>query len=227
MKLMEKLIQDKKNYVHVANLISGSHKFLLNTENSLLVYFEEPDVFIAETTLQNQDELITKIKKENPLRIETTSKNLFNKIKGNFLESYECFQFSLENHFQKDENLQYLKSSDVDFVISTYGMEIYVRQLFKKNRLLGYYENSVLKGYVAKHIDGSLGALYVKPEFRRCGYGKKILLSAASFFSDENFYTQVLTQNKKSVKLHESLNLVKSEKIICWAFNKDFCFKDI
>lgn len=223
--LFDILKNDSTNYIHLASLLRTPFEVLESTKDSLLIHFFESDIYIAETTNKNLTSFIALINLFKPEMIETTNIELFNQIRINYLNSYTCYQYGPFIQKKANSNLKILKDNDLNYVISTYHNEKYIRQLYKRNRILGYYVNSNLVGYITKHIDGTLGALYVDPKYRQQGYGKIIIKASTAFFDDPLIYSQVIDDNVNSIKLHNSLHIHQSKNKICWMYNKEFSFK--
>ncbi len=222
--LIDTLTKDSANFINLSSLMRTEHTVLFCTDDCLLVHFNESKIYIAESTLNSLDNFVSVIKGYKPDRLETTNQNIFNLLKSNFRTTYKCFQYGPFVKTKADSHLVLLRKSDLPYVISTYENETYLYQLFKRNHILGYYENNVLIGYIAKHIDGTLGALYVDPRFRKKGFGKKIILAATAYFNDPLLYSHVLDNNNESILLHKSLGINCSKEKICWMYNKEFSF---
>lgn len=225
--LLEKILQDNSaNYAHVFSAIEQSHEILINQKHNFLIHCIQSNSFIAESDEKDNkklDNFCKMFKNFNILRIQTTNKSIFNIIKPNFLYNYDCIQaiFPLES-LQKDENLQSLKEEDLNYVCKTYGLEKYITQLYERNRLFGYYKNDDFIGYACFHIDESLGSLFVKPEYRGNGYGKKIMKALVFSYKNPTKYSQILTTNIGSINLHKRIGCEISTKKIFWAYNKEF-----
>lgn len=225
--LLEKILQDNSaNYAHIFSAMEQSHEILINQEHSFLIHCIQSNSFIAESDEKDNkklDSFCKMFKKFNILRIQTTNERIFNIVKPNFLYNYDCAQaiFPLES-LQKNENLQLLKEKDLNYVCKTYGLEKYITQLYKHNRLFGYYENANFIGYACFHIDETLGSLFVKPEYRGNGYGKEIMKALAFSYKNPTKYSQILTTNIESINLHKRIGCKISTKKIFWAYNKEF-----
>lgn len=225
--LLEKILQDNSaNYAHIFSAMEQSHEILINQEHCFLIHCIQSNSFIAESDEKDNkklDSFCKMFKKFNILRIQTTNERVFNIVKPNFLYNYDCAQaiFPLES-LQKNENLQLLKEKDLNYVCKTYGLEKYITQLYKHNRLFGYYENANFIGYACFHIDETLGSLFVKPEYRGNGYGKEIMKALAFSYKNPTKYSQILTTNIESINLHKRIGCKISTKKIFWAYNKEF-----
>lgn len=222
--LIDRLLNDSQNYIHLMSLLRFDHTILVNSRNDLLIYFHESNIYIAESTTKCPTSFISVIKSYNPDRLETTNPTIYNLMKDSFITSYACIQYGPFEKKQCNPHLLPLFTENLDYVLKTYHNEDYIHQLFDRNRILGYYSNHNLIGYIAKHIDGSIGALYVTPQYRNQGYGMEILKGATYYFDDPLIYSQVMDDNIISIKLHNNLNIHQSTPKIYWMYNKEFSF---
>ncbi|MDD6303671.1 MAG: GNAT family N-acetyltransferase [Lachnospiraceae bacterium] len=225
--LLDQLSLCSPDYAHINAILSGSYETILNTNNALILYSNISHVYAVETT-NICESLLQKLYQLSPRLLETTNETLFQQLSCQnqlpFEHKYKCLQFTFPDIAEKDSHLEPLHSADLPYVIDTYESEAYIRQLFSHNRLMGYYVNSVLIGYIAHHIDGSIGALYVKPEYRNKGYASAIVKAALSAFADSPLFSQVIEDNTASIRLHEALHAAKSDVKICWLYDDGFSF---
>lgn len=222
--LLDQILKDDKDYIHIHSLIRSDYNILYRSADCFLIHFPKSNIYVAESVSASVNPFAALVKSYNPAILETTNEDLFRLLRNDYTNSYQCYQFGpfLEKVF--DDRLIPLLASDLPYVISTYHDENYIRQLFDRKRILGYYEDRYLVGYIAKHIDGTLGALYVDPLHRKQGYGTKIIKAATAIFDDPLMYSQVVDDNLPSIKLHTGLNIYKSSKKICWMHNTGFLF---
>lgn len=225
--LLDQLSLCSPDYAHINAILSGSCETVLNTKDTLILYSNISHVYAVETT-NICEPLLQKLYQLSPRLLETTNEALFQLLSCQngipFEHKYKCLQFTFPDMAEKDAHLELLHPSDLSYVIETYESETYIRQLFSRNRLMGYYVNSVLIGYIAHHIDGSIGALYVKPEYRHKGYASAIVKAALSVFADSPLFSQVIEDNTASIQLHDALHAAKSDIKICWLYNDGFSF---
>ena len=85
---------------------------------------------------------------------------------------------------------------------------------------MGYYENNELIGIIGRHVDHSIGMLYVKEKFRKKGYGSIILKAGFNFWENQIPFSHIVVGNIASEKLHKKLECKIGKKIVYWLFNK-------
>ncbi len=94
----------------------------------------------------------------------------------------------------------------------------YIRDRISKGEFFAAYEGDRLAGFSGIHEGGSLGLLYVAPEYRRTKIGS----SLASFLVNQAIlrgglpYAHIRTENMASLKMQEKMGLYVGKKRIYW-----------
>ena len=60
--LLNSILNNSKDYIHISSLMRSEHKILYNTEDSFLIYFPESNIYIAESISDSLCELVTTFK---------------------------------------------------------------------------------------------------------------------------------------------------------------------
>ncbi|SEB07244.1 FR47-like protein [Pseudobutyrivibrio sp. ACV-2] len=86
-----------------------------------------------------------------------------------------------------------------------------------KNIVLGYTDEGIV-GFIGEHLEGSIGLLYILPEYRRRGYASELEKEMFRRTREKGYipFGQVVTTNDASIKLQESMGLTKSEGTVLW-----------
>lgn len=224
--LLDDLISKPEEYPHVVSAVQHSHRILINTENAFLVHCPVSNVFIAEFSGTDIASFVNEIKKHKVVRLQTTSRILFETLKNDFSVNYQCVQATYPDGNFTDSNLELIMEKDLPYAAESYGLEKYIYQLFRRNRLFALYENEKIMGYVAYHIDESTGALYVDPAFRNKGLGAKLLEAAFKNYKDGIRFSQIVNDNIPSIRLHEKLGCKISPVPLYWVYNEDFLYEE-
>ena len=80
------------------------------------------------------------------------------------------------------------------------------------------YKGALLAGFIGEHLEGSMGLLYVFPEFRRKGIATALEKYYIARTMEKGFvpFGQVEKDNKESLLLQKKLNMTQSEKLTIW-----------
>ena len=221
---IDECLKDKITYSNLQQYINFEHKILLSTEKSFIVLMPKYNIYIADCKDSECENLAKELNKYNINIITIFNDNLFELIKSKFKGNNVSYQAYYDGEkIEKNKNLIYLKEEDLDYVKNTYNNGEYkseVEESFKTKNLLGYYENGKLIGFIGRHIDGSIGMLYVKEEFRRKGYGSIILKSVYSFWENQVPFSHVIIGNIASENLHKKIGCKFGKKKIYWLWNE-------
>ena len=233
--LLEKLLENSKDYPHFASLTRDEYEVMIHSDNALLVHCLLSDIYLAEG-LTYDENLIKTIRNIHPTLLETCSEWIFKELSNEYHEHYSCIQFRLKNavftNSVPDNSeisqliIKPLNKQDLNYVFDSYPEQSreYMNRLQKENRLLGGYINNKPVGYVCYHIDGTLGALYVSPEWRRKGFGEAFIQYAKDYWKDDCLYTQVLENNTACVTLHKQIRAEQAEIPVYWLYDSAFHF---
>ncbi len=223
--LFEKLSEDKINFAHLFALKKHPYEFIINDDKVFIVHSLFSNIYSVEVSSKSSINLaINVLDEKKPDLLLTTNQIIFNHLSTNYINSYRCLQFVFPTSYSPDPNLQILKYNDLEYVKQTYHNSEYVQALFNHNRLLGYYSNKTIIGYSALHIDGTIGAVYVDPVYRRHSYGSAILKATVNYFYNGALYSHVKSDNTASIKLHHSIDALESKPHIYWMHNKGFSY---
>ena len=140
-----------------------------------------------------------------------------------FEEKLECFQFAwYGSPPEPDGRLSFRTAGkeDLPLLIRTYHLispEEMTQVVERGTMLIGYRQDQLI-GFIGEHLEGSLGLLYVFPEFRKQGFATALEKEAIARTLAKGFvpFGQVEKDNAASLKLQEKLGLARSEGLICW-----------
>ena len=109
-------------------------------------------------------------------------------------------------------------SASEDPAISPEEMEKVVR---RRSVLLGY-DGDCLVGFIGEHLEGSMGLLYVFPEYRRRGFGSALQTHYIVKTMENGYipFGQVEKSNRGSLKLQEKLGMTRSDNLIVWMWRQ-------
>lgn len=227
-------VKDKLTYAHVVSAMEHPHNVVVSPfPDAVIIHCIVSNVYVVEYDGIKVDDLCAFLKTLSVVRLQTTNRKIYEKLISDFKHNYSCVQvvFSPENITKETDindivtdKLELLHPENLSYVQKTYEMPEYISQLYERNRLFGWYENNQLIGYVAFHIDETVGALFVKPEFRKQGYGAKIMKAAFCKYKDGIRYSQILSDNHSSIALHKKIGCQLEEKPVYWVYNEEYLY---
>lgn len=200
---------------HITKLNENNYIDLYNNYPVLLRYYPVPDVYVAEGDSKFLKNEINKIK---PTRVITTNEELYKLLIPSFKHHAKCYQYSDFINPKLDNQVRLLEPKDLNFVVENTGREEYINKLFQTNNLYGFYEENELLGYGCYHVDGTIGLIFVKEEYRKQGVSSKIILSLAS--KTKHPYCHVKDWNIPSQEMFRKI--AKTEEIVYWCYNRDY-----
>ena len=219
---LDKISKDEINYAHIVSNLRSPHNIILSTKDYFIFYVPETDYYYVECDDKSgkEDEVINKMKELGFNYLSTTNEKISQSLPSKYSEPYIQYVYTSDTIKESESKLVLLKNDDLDYVKETYGKPEYVDEVQLKKKIWALYENNNLIGYVMEHLDGTTGGLYVKPEFRKKGYGYILLKEGFSKVTKFVRHSQVALDNIASIKLHEKLNCVKADITIYWNWNK-------
>jgi len=204
----------------------GSGKVIEESENALLVFDNVSRAYFL--ACEDKALGIAILDKHNawefPLLMTSNyeiGKTAFERY--GFNEKLDCYQVAYFGE-KPDTNTQLAfraaNKNDVPQIMEVYDM-ISTEEMYKvverKSLILGY-EGDNLAGFIGEHLEGSMGMLYVLPDFRGKGYGTELERKYIADTIERGFipFGQVEKNNAISLALQKKLGMTKSENLICW-----------
>ena len=140
-----------------------------------------------------------------------------------FSDMLECFQaayFGPPPPADPRLTVREAEERDLPLLMENYDLlspEEMARVVARGPLLLGY-EGDRPVGFVGEHLEGSMGLLYVFPEFRRRGFASALERGMIARTMARGYipFGQVEKDNLPSLRLQEKLGLTRSENLICW-----------
>lgn len=140
-----------------------------------------------------------------------------------FSEKLECYQVAYYGEKPPANNRLTVRTADENdlpmltetyHLISPEEMEKVVR---RGSVLLGYDADRPV-GFIGEHLEGSMGLLYVFPEYRRRGFGYALQTHyiMKTMENGDIPFGQVEKDNLNSLKLQQKIRMTRSENLIVW-----------
>ena len=88
----------------------------------------------------------------------------------------------------------------------------------KRQAVLLGYDRDRLIGFIGEHAEGSMGMLYVFPEYRRMGFAAELQTHLIAKTMEKGYipFGQVEKSNQASLRLQKKLGMTLSEHLIVW-----------
>ncbi|MCR4622713.1 MAG: GNAT family N-acetyltransferase [Clostridiales bacterium] len=136
------------------------------------------------------------------------------------LECYQVAYYGEKPSLSSPLTFRAAEIDDLDMLKANYDLlsAEELEQLVKRRSiLLGYY-HSRLVGFIGEHLEGSMGILYVFPEYRRRGFACALQSHLIASKMDRGFipFGQVEKDNAGSLRLQNKLGMTISDRLIVW-----------
>ena len=111
---------------------------------------------------------------------------------------------------------------DLSFILSHYDIlsrEELSKIILGRKLILGELDGKRV-GFVGEHLEGSLGILYILPEYRRRGFGAYLEKYQMNEMLKEGYipFGQVEEGNRKSLNLQKKLGFTECSEFVYWFF---------
>ncbi len=144
-----------------------------------------------------------------------------------FTEKLECYQVAYYGEKPPADGRLTVRTADENDLpvltgtyrlISPEEMEKVVR---RRSVLLGY-DGDRLVGFIGEHLEGSMGLLYVFPEYRRRGFGAALQTHYIVKAMESGWipFGQVEKDNRNSLKLQQKIGMTRSDNLIVWMWRQ-------
>ena len=135
----------------------------------------------------------------------------------------ECWQSAYTKTTPMEETLADIRRLDRRFlkrIADNYELadEEEIAALLDAGVIYGAFAGGELAGFIGRHEEGSVGLLFVFPEFRRMGIAEALERNYVNRELAEGnvAYGQIFVGNTPSRQLQEKLGMDFSDKFICW-----------
>ncbi len=140
-----------------------------------------------------------------------------------FSEKLECYQVAYYGEKPAvDTGLSVRTADEQDLPTLTdhyqlISPEEFAEAVRRKTIYLGYHKGRLI-GFIGEHLEGSMGILYVLPEYRRRGFGTALQTYLIAMTMEKGFipFGQVEKNNLNSLKLQKKIGMTCSEKLNVW-----------
>ena len=144
-----------------------------------------------------------------------------------FADHMECYQVAYYGKMPPlDDRLTFRRAdlSDLPVIVANYHA-LSEKELKKvveqKSMLVGYYEDHLV-GFIGEHLEGSMGLLFVYPEYRRMGFAAALENAKIAELLKKGIlpFAQIDKNNLPSLRLQEKLGMTRSEHTIMFLWRR-------
>ena len=144
-----------------------------------------------------------------------------------FSEKLACYQVAYYGEKPSADSRLAVRTADendLPMLTETYHLisPEEMKKVIRRGSILLGYDGDRLVGFISEHLEGSMGLLYVFPEYRRRGFGSA-LQTHYIVKAMENGYVpfgQVEKSNWKSLKLQQKIGMARSDNLIVWMWRQ-------
>lgn len=140
-----------------------------------------------------------------------------------FSEKLECYQvayFGEKPRLNTELTVRTANERDLTMLMGNYQLispEELEKVVRRKGVLLGYYQDRLI-GFIGEHLEGSMGILYVFPEYRHRGFGAALQKHLIAKTMEKGYipFGQVEKGNNASLSLQKKIGMTQSDHLIVW-----------
>ena len=140
-----------------------------------------------------------------------------------FSEKMECFQVAYYGEKPSIEaglTVRTADMHDLPMLIENYRLisPEELENVVKRESVLLGYSHDHLVGFIGEHLEGSMGILYVFPEYRRRGFGAALQTHLMARTMEKGYvpFGQVEKENHASLALQKKIGMTRSDNLIMW-----------
>ena len=140
-----------------------------------------------------------------------------------FSEKLECYQVAYYGEkpaIDTELSVREAEDRDLPMLLDHYDLispQELAEVVRRRSILLGYSQGH-LAGFIGEHLEGSMGILYVLPEYRRKGFGSALQKHLIAKTMENGYipFGQVEKDNVNSLRLQEKIGMTRSDRLIVW-----------
>jgi len=225
---VEKLAEDKLRYCDVLEVLRrNTGEVLYDKNDSFLVYDRISGTNYILIAADNPESVLDYVKDDKLFcaHVEYTWR-LISRAFQRALD-FECYQALYNKKILLDikefpAHIRQLDETHINIVETHYqsiSTAHYIEGRIKEG-MFGVFEGSSLAAFIGKHEEGSIGMLFVLPEYRHKGYGENLTAFMVNrcLNRGEIPYGQVTVNNEASYRLHQKLGFDISRSRVYWLY---------
>ncbi len=136
------------------------------------------------------------------------------------LECYQVAYYGDKPSIRDGLRVRTAEENDLPMLVENYQLVSpeELEKIVRRNGILLGYEQDRLVGFVGEHLEGSMGLLYIFPEYRHRGFGAALETRQIAKTMENGFipFGQVEKDNHASMELQKKLGMTQSDRLIVW-----------
>ena len=140
-----------------------------------------------------------------------------------FSEKTECFQVAYYGEKPPCSAALTVRTADMgDLPMLTESYQLIspeeLEEVVRRQGVLLGYDGDRLIGFIGEHLEGSMGLLYVFPDYRRRGFAAALQTRLIARTMEQGLipFGQVEKDNRVSLALQRKLGMARSDDLIVW-----------
>lgn len=230
-KVIKRLSKKKRDNIHIIESLSrGNAELLYENGENILVYDSNCKLAIMTVdSPQTGEQLLMLL--PNDVESFEISQDFMIPVLEKKLEMHvimQCVNACYTNKEQmpiKHKDIRVLTEENLDYVVANYdhAEPEYLKERIKEKQLFGAFADDKLVGFAGEHEEGSIGMLFVEPEYRGIGIGSSLEAFCINRHKSYGFlpFGQIEVQNAVSMKLQEKCGLYLSKGFVWWLFRTE------
>ncbi len=229
--IRERFCLDKAHFAMIENALASKKANILHAaDDGLLLTYNGIDMIYGTQNKDAAKRILSVLPHTDMIVCSSQAEvNAIKEIYPQIKTAKPCYQVRYENvvDFQP-ANGAVIKpmlptQENFNLIYSTYTQHYSLEEIEKlvsEETFLCCEIGGEIVGYIGKHEEGSIGLLEVFPSARGKGVGSALLCAAVKnvLARGEIAYSNIITDNEASLKLHARLGYYPSKNLIFWCY---------
>ena len=144
-----------------------------------------------------------------------------------FSEKIECYQYAYyggKPSVSPELDIRTADEDDLAMLTENYHMisPDELAQVVRRGSVFIGYDRGQPVGFIGEHLEGSMGLLYIFPEYRRKGFGTVLETYLIAKTMEDGYipFGQVEKDNLRSLSLQKKIGMTTSDNLIVWMWRQ-------
>lgn len=207
----------------------GTAEILERDDDGIFVYDTVSKIYmVSSPDIEKAESWILKHAKRGYEMFAVTGKPVADFIIRHFAfkNTLECHQIAyLKKDVEPSESDLVIRSAtpdDLQFIMANYDLlnEEELKTVIRNGKMLLGEFNGKPAGFIGEHLEGSMGILFVLPEYRKLGFATCLEKCLMKQMISDGYtpFGQVISGNEKSLNLQKKLGFMEGDEYVYWIF---------